>query len=652
MPFTFKLSKRLALLKASLAAAVLAACERPLQIADPTQPSSSVVQVVVTPDTAILDPYQTRQFLSYGRTQAGESVAVAASWSASGGTVTASGAYTADTTSGTYQVSATASSAGVTGSAQVKNRGMVKQVIVTPAATTTLTGGTQQFAAYGRRANGDSVAVSVTYSATGGVISPAGLYTAGQTAGAYRVIAAQSGGTLADTAGVTISSVPVASVTVTPTIASMLMGATLQLTATPKDSLGNPLTGRAVTWSSDAPGVAGVSGTGLVTGLGVGGVTITATSGGHTGSSAVTVTLVADSMPLYTLGTGTNYYVAPSGSDANPCTAAAPCYTLARVSQLMSPGDNAHVAAGNYTWSWSGNQTHVSGTASAPISYISDTKWGAKIYGSGCDPIWTDGAYVQIINFDVTGNCSEGINVNGNYDKVIGNRVHDLPACTSGWCVGGIVNASNFSATGIQVIGNVVDNIAMNTTDATQQNTIHGIYLASPNSVVENNIVTRAIAACIELWHRASNEIVSNNVVANCGRYGIEIGGDPSVGTNVNSTVNNNIVVNVNGRGFHETNSSGDVFYNNIVYNDSPTFDLCCGTQSGTITLTSAQFSALFVNYTGDMTGDYHLQSGAVAIDAGTTRCAAGVASCVPPLDFVGIARPQGAAYDIGAYEY
>ncbi len=252
----------------------------------------------------------------------------------------------------------------------------------------------------------------------------------------------------------------------------------------------------------------------------------------------------------------------------------------------------------------------------------------------------------------MTGNCSEGINVNGNYDKVIGNRVHDLPACTSGWCVGGIVNASNFSATGIQVIGNVVDNIAMNTTDATQQNTIHGIYLASPNSVVENNIVTRAIAACIELWHRASNEIVSNNVVANCGRYGIEIGGDPSVGTNVNSTVNNNIVVNVNGRGFHETNSSGDVFYNNIVYNDSPTFDLCCGTQSGTITLTSAQFSALFVNYTGDMTGDYHLQSGAVAIDAGTTRCAAGVASCVPPLDFVGIARPQGAAYDIGAYEY
>jgi len=52
------------------------------------------------------------------------------------------------------------------------------------------------------------------------------------------------------------------------------------------------------------------------------------------------------------------------------------------------------------------------------------------------------------------------------------------------------------------------------------------------------------------------------------------------------------------------------------------------------------------------MTGDYHLRSGAVAIDAGTTLCAAGVSLCVPGLDFAGLARPRGTAYDIGAYEY
>jgi len=436
---------------------------------------------------------------------------------------------------------------------------------------------------------------------------------------------------------------------VSPAAASLTVGQAVQLTATLKDASGNVLTGRPVTWSSSAPSVAPVSASGLVTGLALGTAMITATSEGQSGSAAVSVN---GATPLYTLGSGTNYYVAPVGSDANPCTAAAPCYTMQRVAQLLRPGDNAHFASGNYTWSYSSNLTHVGGTATAPISYISDTQWGAKVYGSGCDPIWTDGAYVQIINFDVTGDCSEGINVNGNYDKVIGNRVHDLPACTSGWCVAGIVNGSNNNATGIQVIGNVVDNIAMNTTDPVQQNTIHGIYLASPYGVIENNIVTRAIAACIESYHAVTNMIISNNVVANCGRYGIEIGADPALGTNLNSTVDNNIVVNVNGRGFHETNSSGDVFNNNIVYNNAPNFDLCCGTQAGTMTLTSAQFSALFVNYTGNMTGDYHLRSGAVAIDAGTTLCAAGVALCAPGLDFVGIARPRGAAYDIGAYEY
>ena len=40
----------------------------------------------------------------------------------------------------------------------------------------------------------------VTYSATGGTISSGGLYTAGSTAGTFRVIAVQQGGTLADTA--------------------------------------------------------------------------------------------------------------------------------------------------------------------------------------------------------------------------------------------------------------------------------------------------------------------------------------------------------------------------------------------------------------------------------------------------------------------
>jgi hypothetical protein len=441
---------------------------------------------------------------------------------------------------------------------------------------------------------------------------------------------------------------PVASVTVSPGAATVSVGATIQLRATLRDASGNVLAGRSVTWASSTLGMATVSTGGFVTGVAVGPATVTATSEGQSASAAVTVTLGSVSTPLYTLGNGANYYVAPSGSDANPCTAAAPCYTMARVSQLMSPGDNAHFASGNYTWSYSGNKVTKSGTAAAPISYISDTKWGAKVYGSGCDPIWNSGDYVQIINFDVTGNCSDGIGVNGNYNKVIGNRVHDLPG-TGGYAAI-LADCCSYNLVGIQIIGNVVDNIAM----GTGSNLIHGIYAAGPSSVIMNNIVTRASAACITHYHGSTRSTVSNNIVANC-KYGIQIAADGAITSDDYTTVDNNIVVN-NDRGIYEYPTAGphNVYNNNIVYNNSTAnLDLCCGgTQTGTITLTAAQFSALFVNYTGDMTGDYHLRSGAVAIDAGTLSCAAGVTSCVPLLDWDGVARPTGTAYDIGPYEW
>ena len=530
----------------------------------------------------------------------------------------------------------------------------VASVTASPASASVQVGATLQLAGATTDSAGNLLASPTvswaTSNAVVATVAASGVVT-GVTAGSATITATSEG--KSGTSTITVTNVPVASVTLTPAIASLLIGATAQLTATLKDALGNPLSGRVVTWASSAPGVAAVSGTGSVTGYGVGAVTITATSEGQSGSAAVTVTRVSDSTPFYTLGNGANYYVAPGGSDANPCTAAAPCYTLQRVSQLMSPGDNAHVAPGNYTWSYSANRVTKSGTATALLTYISDTKWGAKIYGADCSPITNDGDYVQIINFDVTGSCNQGITTNGNYSKIIGNRVHDMPGTA---LTGAIVGACcNYAITGIQIIGNVVDNIG----PWGQVNQTHGIYVAGPYAVVENNIVTRAASACIQSYHGATHQIISNNIVANCGIYGIQISADPASTINDYTTVDNNIIVNSGQYGIHQGYSLGshNVFSNNIVYNNpagniSSPASGTSATQSGTITLTSAQFSALFVNYTGDMTGDYHLKSGAVAIDAGTTLCAAGVVLCVPALDFAGLARPRGTAYDIGAYEY
>src|SRR3989442_6328724 len=71
-----------------------------------------------------------------------------------------------------------------------------------------------------------------------------------------------------------------------------MVGQTVQLTATPKDAAGNPLSGRVVAWVSSNTGVTTVSGSGLVRGVAAGTATITAASEGQSGSSAVTVTIV------------------------------------------------------------------------------------------------------------------------------------------------------------------------------------------------------------------------------------------------------------------------------------------------------------------------------------------------------------------------
>src|SRR5437016_9525449 len=227
MTFKHKLSVRLALLKDVLPVvpvlALLAACEQPSLVGPPIKTSINVSTIVTLPDSITLDPGQTQQFASYGRTPDGDSVAINVTWQAvGGGLISASGLYTAGTLQGDYAVKATLVPPAAVGApvsalpvrTSVVHVDPVVQLVVVPASTSMVTGGTQQFAAYGRRSSGDSVPLSVVWSATGGTISSSGLYTVGATAGGYVVTASADG--LTGTATVTASSVPVASVGVSP----------------------------------------------------------------------------------------------------------------------------------------------------------------------------------------------------------------------------------------------------------------------------------------------------------------------------------------------------------------------------------------------------------------------------------------------------
>ncbi|MCC6241404.1 MAG: Ig domain-containing protein [Gemmatimonadaceae bacterium] len=83
--------------------------------------------------------------------------------------------------------------------------------------------------------------------------------------------------------------IPVASVAVSPSAPSVIVGTPQQFTATARDAQGGALTGRAVTWSSLSPNVATISTSGLVTTISPGVVTIQATIEGVAGSTPLTV---------------------------------------------------------------------------------------------------------------------------------------------------------------------------------------------------------------------------------------------------------------------------------------------------------------------------------------------------------------------------
>lgn len=83
---------------------------------------------------------------------------------------------------------------------------------------------------------------------------------------------------------------PVASVVVSGLSVPLLPGATAQLAAVTRDSVGRTVAGRAVVWSSTAPDTAKVGAVdGLATGVLPGGATIAATSEGKTGTLGVSV---------------------------------------------------------------------------------------------------------------------------------------------------------------------------------------------------------------------------------------------------------------------------------------------------------------------------------------------------------------------------
>ncbi|MBI4911359.1 MAG: IPT/TIG domain-containing protein [Acidobacteria bacterium] len=275
------------------------------------------VTVSISPATATVLMGGTQPFTATVSGNANTAV----TWSvteAGGGTVGASGLYTAPGTPGTYHVVAT-SQADPTRSATATVTVPAIAVSVAPATASLLTGGTQPFTATVTGTANQAVTWSVT-EAGGGTVSPAGLYTAPGTAGSYHVVAtSQADPTKSAQATVTVSLPPV-SVAVSPSSATVLAGQTLAFTATVSNT---PNT--AVWWTVQEAGGGSVDSAGVYTPPLAGGTYhVVATSQADISKSAtatVTVPGVAVAInPGQTIvaTTGTQWFTARVTGAANP----------------------------------------------------------------------------------------------------------------------------------------------------------------------------------------------------------------------------------------------------------------------------------------------------------------------------------------------
>jgi uncharacterized protein YjdB len=169
----------------------------------------------------------------------------------------------------------------------------ISLVRVTPSPLAVLSGATAQLTAQALDAGGSSVTgrpvIWATSSAAVATVTSTGLVT-GVAAGTANVTATIDG--VVGTSVVTVQPVPISSIVLAPATATVIVGQSLQLTATPRDSVGNALMGRALAWTSSSPTVASVSSTGLVTALSRGTATITVTSEGVGATARLTIALV------------------------------------------------------------------------------------------------------------------------------------------------------------------------------------------------------------------------------------------------------------------------------------------------------------------------------------------------------------------------
>jgi parallel beta-helix repeat protein len=364
------------------------------------------------------------------------------------------------------------------------------------------------------------------------------------------------------------------------------------------------------------------------------------------------------------------YYVAPTGNNANPGTQAQPFRTLGYGVTKLTPGDTLYVRAGLYQESVEYTRMTIpSGTSwSAPVTisaYPGETVTIRPAAGSGASRVFDFGDTNQYIILN--GLVLDGVNAASDVIKF------SSTSLTSGPHHIRIRNSElkNGFYTGIQWGGHHNEILNSNVHHNGQNDFDHGLYISGPYNLVEGCDIHHNAGWGIHLYSGGEPEHTHDNIIRNNKSHDNATAGARGagilIGSGNNNAAYNNVVWN-NADGLQVYIGDNNRFYNNTVYGSTGTsgYGRCVavtGTNSiirnnicyqnavdavvddgasGTLTGNNLTINPKFVNAASF---DFHLQAGSPAINAGLTLS-------VVATDYAGTPRPQGAGYDIGAYEY